>query len=214
MEWRDDGVRAGGAPARRERADRRAADRASTAAMPGWCAAGSRRKRRALSAARQRRRRAPGAARLAEHLGTFACELVRGLCRARCSTIPTRLAGLAAAAALAAAALPEREPHPRALSPASRRCSTRSRPIAAGPSAYVGWERGAARRARLRSRSRRAAPPPATTADLAYVSPHTGRAVSRGGRRALSRQAVAAAAVSLPGGNAPPAPQDRSPASL
>src|SRR5271157_1281738 len=49
--------------------------------------------------------------RLAEHLGTVACELVRAHA-ARFLDDPDRLAGLTAAAALIAAALPEREPHP------------------------------------------------------------------------------------------------------
>ena len=48
--------------------------------------------------------------RLAEHLGTLVCELVRAHA-ARLIDDPDRLAGLAAAAALVAATLPEREPH-------------------------------------------------------------------------------------------------------
>src|SRR5215470_16318303 len=49
--------------------------------------------------------------RLAEHLGTFVCELA-GAHAARLLDDPDRLACLAAAAALLAAALPEREPYP------------------------------------------------------------------------------------------------------
>src|SRR5947208_13415132 len=49
-------------------------------------------------------------ARLAEHLGTITCELVRPHA-ARILDDPDRLAALTAAAALVAAALPEREPH-------------------------------------------------------------------------------------------------------
>src|SRR5215831_8091032 len=49
--------------------------------------------------------------RLAEHLGTFACEPA-GAHAARILDDAGRLAGLAAAAALLAAALPEREPYP------------------------------------------------------------------------------------------------------
>ncbi len=48
--------------------------------------------------------------RLTEHLGTIACELVRAHA-ARFIDDPDRLAGLAAATALIAATLPEREPH-------------------------------------------------------------------------------------------------------
>src|SRR6266851_4063902 len=49
--------------------------------------------------------------RLAEHLGSITCELVRAHA-ARIIDDPGRLAGLTAAVALVAAALPEREPHP------------------------------------------------------------------------------------------------------
>ena len=52
--------------------------------------------------------------RLAEHLGTFGCELV-GAHAARFLDDPDRLAGLASAAALLAGALPEREPQPEAF---------------------------------------------------------------------------------------------------
>src|SRR5262249_2855607 len=48
--------------------------------------------------------------RLNEHLGTLCCELARAHA-ARFLDSPGRLAGLAAAAALVAGALPEREPH-------------------------------------------------------------------------------------------------------
>jgi DNA repair protein RecO (recombination protein O) len=49
--------------------------------------------------------------RLSAHLGTLACELVRGHA-GRVIDDPGRLAALSAAAALVAATLPEREPHP------------------------------------------------------------------------------------------------------
>src|SRR5690349_14944483 len=52
-------------------------------------------------------------ARLAEHLGSLSGELLHGYA-ARVMDDPPRLACLAAAAAVADAALPEREPHPRA----------------------------------------------------------------------------------------------------
>src|SRR5690554_910773 len=51
-------------------------------------------------------------ARLPEHLGHFACELVAANA-ARLLDDPLRLAALASATAVAEAALPEREPHPR-----------------------------------------------------------------------------------------------------
>lgn len=52
-------------------------------------------------------------ARLPEHLGHFTCELVDANA-AELLDEPLRLAALAAAAAVAESALPEREPHPRA----------------------------------------------------------------------------------------------------
>ncbi|MFQ5773309.1 MAG: DNA repair protein RecO [Kiloniellaceae bacterium] len=48
--------------------------------------------------------------RLAEHLGTFSCELLESYA-ARVLDDPERLAALSAAAAVSEAALPEREPH-------------------------------------------------------------------------------------------------------
>src|SRR3546814_2099648 len=51
-------------------------------------------------------------ARLAEHLGNYACELARG----HAATVlddPLKLSALAAACAVAEVSLPEREPHPR-----------------------------------------------------------------------------------------------------
>lgn len=115
--------------------------------------------------------------RLSEHLGSFACELLRAHA-ARILDDPDRLAGLAAAAALVVASLPEREPHADVFASFAALLDA----IDATddwPAHYVGWEcnllaslgfgldlaRCAATGARM---------------DLAYVSPRTGRAVSRG----------------------------------
>ena len=49
-------------------------------------------------------------ARLSEHLGTFTCELTATFAAALLDD-PPRLAGLSAACAVVAAALPERQPH-------------------------------------------------------------------------------------------------------
>ena len=59
------------------------------------------------------RLRATWRARLADHLGSFACEPLDSA-MARLLDEPARLAALSAAAALCDRALPEREPHPRA----------------------------------------------------------------------------------------------------
>src|SRR6185437_15779242 len=100
-------------------------------------------------------------ARLAEHLGGFAGELLRGH---------------AAAAAMAEAALPEREPHPKAYDGLSALLAALD-----GDSGwalgYVEWE--AALLAELGfglDLSRCAAT--GETADLIYVSPKSGQAVS------------------------------------
>lgn len=115
--------------------------------------------------------------RLPEHLGMFECELVRAYA-APLIDEPDRLGGLAAAAALAAAALPEREPHGDLY-------LSFTALIAALDSGedwarhYVGWERDLLAALGFGLDLSRCAATGAT-ADLAYVSPRTGRAVSRG----------------------------------
>jgi DNA repair protein RecO (recombination protein O) len=114
--------------------------------------------------------------RLSEHLGTIACELVRTHAAGMLDD-PDRLAGLTAAASLVAAALPEREPYPdvyvsfgsllRALDSASD-----------WPASYVGWERDLLTALGFGLDLSCCALSGVTT-DLAYVSPRTGRAVSR-----------------------------------
>ncbi len=115
-------------------------------------------------------------ARLAEHLGTVECELTRAHA-ARFLDDPGRLAALASAAALLAIALPEREPHGdihhsfaalvEALDSAPR-----------WPPRYVAWERDLLAALGFGLDLSRCAVTGATD-DLAYVSPRTGRAVSR-----------------------------------
>jgi DNA repair protein RecO (recombination protein O) len=114
--------------------------------------------------------------RLAEHLGTIACELVRSHA-ARVLDDPGRLAGLAAAAALIEAALPEREPHADVFLLFARLIESLDSAID-WPARYVRWERdllGALGFGFDLSRCTVSG----TTTDLAYVSPRTGRAVSR-----------------------------------
>ena len=115
--------------------------------------------------------------RLAEHLGTIGCELVRAHA-ARILDDPDRLAGSPSAAALVAATLPEREPHAGCLCRVCGRCSRHSirrrtgRRIMSDGSAdllaALGFGLDLARCAAT-----------GATTDLAYVSPRTGRAVSR-----------------------------------
>jgi DNA repair protein RecO (recombination protein O) len=114
--------------------------------------------------------------RLAEHLGSIACEIVRTYA-ARILDDPERLAALSAAAALVAAALPEREPHPDVF--ASFESLLDALDSATDwPARYVGWERDLLAALGFGLDLGCCAVTGATT-DLAYVSPRTGRAVSR-----------------------------------
>ena len=114
--------------------------------------------------------------RLSEHLGTIACELVRPHAAAMLDD-PNRLAGLTAAAALVTAALPEREPYPDVF--ASFGSLLRALDSAADWLArYVIWERDLLADLGFGLDLGRCAVSGVTT-DLAYVSPRTGRAVSR-----------------------------------
>lgn len=114
--------------------------------------------------------------RLAEHLGTLACELV-GAHAARLIDEPDRLAGLAAATALLSATLPEREPHADVFAAFAALIAALEE---AGdwPARYVLWERDLLAALGFGLDLSRCAATGAT-ADLAYVSPKSGRAVSR-----------------------------------
>jgi DNA repair protein RecO (recombination protein O) len=114
--------------------------------------------------------------RLSEHLGTIACELVRPHAAGMLDD-PDRLAGLTSAASLVAAALPEREPYPDVF--ASFGSLLRALDSAADwPACYVGWERDLLADLGFGLDFGCCAVTGVTT-DLAYVSPRTGRAVSR-----------------------------------
>jgi DNA repair protein RecO (recombination protein O) len=114
--------------------------------------------------------------RLAEHLGAFACELVRAHA-ARLIDDPDRLAALASAAALVAAALPEREPHGDVFAAfAALVAALDTAPD--WPAHYVRWECGLLAALGFGLDLDRCAVTGAA-ADLAYVSPRTGRAVGR-----------------------------------
>src|SRR5579863_10475985 len=115
--------------------------------------------------------------RLPEHLGSLECELVHPYA-ARLLDDPDRLAALGAAVALLVAALPEREPHTDLyLSLAALIENLDSGPGWA-PS-YVAWECDLLRGLGFGLDLARCAVTGATE-DLAYVSPRSGRAVSRG----------------------------------
>ena len=114
--------------------------------------------------------------RLPEHLGTFECELVEAHA-ARFLDDAARLAALGAATALLLAALPEREPHADLY----RSFAGLLEALDSGPGwepSYVAWEcdllAGLGFGLDLTCCAATGA-----TDDLAYVSPRTGRAVSR-----------------------------------
>jgi DNA repair protein RecO (recombination protein O) len=114
--------------------------------------------------------------RLAEHLGTLDCELLAPHA-AHFLDDPDRLAALNAAVALLIAALPEREPHADChVSFAALLKSLDSTTDWAR--AYVGWECELLASVGFGLDLARCAVT-GTNQDLAYVSPRTGRAVSR-----------------------------------
>jgi DNA repair protein RecO (recombination protein O) len=115
-------------------------------------------------------------ARLDEHLGTYAGELVTGHA-ARVMEDPPRLACLASAAAMAEAGLPEREPHPNAYDGLSALLDALDRDRGWAP-AYARWELALLAELGFGLDLSRCASTGATT-DLAYVSPKSGQAVSR-----------------------------------
>jgi len=114
--------------------------------------------------------------RLSEHLGTIACELVRPHAAGLLDD-PDRLAGLTAAAALVTAGLPEREPYPDAFASFEGLLQALDSAIN-WPAHYVEWERDLLAALGFGLDLSCCAVTGATN-DLAYVSPRTGRAVSR-----------------------------------
>ncbi len=114
--------------------------------------------------------------RLSEQLGSFACELVRAH-PARLLDDPDRLAALAAAASLVAACLPEREPHADVFAGFAVLLEALDS-AQDWPLYYVRWECGLLSALGFGLDLSRCAVTGATDG-LAYVSPRTGRAVSR-----------------------------------
>jgi DNA repair protein RecO (recombination protein O) len=123
-------------------------------------------------------------ARLGEQLGNFSCELVEAH-GGRLIEDPMRLAALSSSAALVEAALPEREPHrflyDRLL--ALLRSLQSDEPGMRWPQDYVRWELDLLTELGFGLDLSHCTVTGVTT-DLAFVSPRSGRAVSRqaGGR--------------------------------
>lgn len=117
-------------------------------------------------------------ARLAEHLGNFTLELVTARA-GRLIEDRDALAGLNALTAIAAAALPEREPHAPAYAAAEVLLDAMAQADFDywGP-LYVRWETGLLQELGFGLDLARCAAT-GESEDLAYVSPKSGRAVSR-----------------------------------
>lgn len=144
-------------------------------------------------------------ARLAEHLGAVVGELRRGHA-ARFMNDPGRLACLAALAAVADAALPEREPHPRAYEGMSALLDSLDADEG-WASGYVAWELALLAELGFGLDLTRCAAT-GETSSLVYVSPKSGQAVSaRAGERYRDRL-LPLPQFLLPGNPAAPAPRD------
>lgn len=117
-------------------------------------------------------------ARLAEHLGNYACELAQGHAAALLED-PLKLAALAAACAVAEVSLPEREPHPRVHDGLAALLDAMALPELgdAWIAAYVRWEIGVLADLGY-GLDLESCAATGVNDDLAYVSPRSGRAVS------------------------------------
>jgi DNA repair protein RecO (recombination protein O) len=145
-------------------------------------------------------------ARLAEHLGLMTGELLTSHA-ARIIEDPARLACLAAATAIAEAALPEREPHPRAFDglEALLGALDADHGWAVG---YVEWELILLTELGFGLDLSRCAAT-GETADLVYVSPKSGHAVSAKAGEPYRDKLLPLPAFLLPGGFAtPPSPPE------
>ncbi len=114
-------------------------------------------------------------ARLEEHLGTFTVELLDGHA-ARVLTDPGRLAAMSSACSLVDICLPEREPHPDLF--ASLQAMFSILPEAEWAAAYVAWELSLLAELGF-GLDLSACAATGIVDDLIYVSPKSGRAVSR-----------------------------------
>lgn len=119
--------------------------------------------------------RATWRGRLAEHLGHYTAEM-QSPHAAIAMDDPLRLAGLSSACAVAEAALPEREPHPAVF--VGFEALLMSMASEGWPVVYVKLELGLLQELGF-GLDLTVCAVTGTTEDLAYVSPRTGRAVSR-----------------------------------
>ncbi len=146
-------------------------------------------------------------ARLNEHLGSFHTEPLR----ARAGVLLERrelLAGLNAFAAVAVAVLPEREPHAGVYRAAELLLDAiAEQDFAHWAPLYVRWETGLLDELGFGLDLSRCAAS-GSTDDLIYVSPRSGRAVSRGGGAAYADRLLKLPPFLLGSQNAAPLPAD------
>jgi len=131
--------------------------------------------------------------RLEEQLGHYACE-IQSQPAAQLLDEPLRLSALAAAAAVAEEAMPEREPHPRAFEGFAGLVEglLTATALTDWAARYVRWELDLLAELGFGLDLGNCAISGATT-DLAFVSPASGRAVSEAAAGNLARAPVAAA---------------------
>lgn len=115
-------------------------------------------------------------ARLAEHLGTFSCEMTSAFA-ATVLKDRLRLAALSAACAVAEASLPERQPHAAVFDALVALLGVLGGGDRQWPSAYVKWELGLLGEIGF-GLDLSACAATGRNDQLAYVSPKSGRAVS------------------------------------
>ena len=146
-------------------------------------------------------------ARLEEHLGTFNCELAR----ARAGELMDsreRLAGLNAFTAMASAAMPERQAHASVFLGAGVLLDAMaSQDALHWMTLYIRWEVGLLEALGFGLDLSECAATGATT-DLVYVSPKTGRAVSRDGAGVYAARLFGLPAFLLDSGAGEPTPQE------
>ena len=144
-------------------------------AISGWCGEGAR-AAFGLCSSPAICLRVTWRARLSEHLGGFNVELIE----AHAARVLDDAAALAAIGSLAGLArlLPERDPHPELYAAALDVLARLRRPRALAGAARALGASAACRSSASASISANARRP-APTADLVYVSPRSGRAVSR-----------------------------------
>lgn len=117
-------------------------------------------------------------ARLTEHLGRFTIEPSRHYA-AQIMDDPARLAALSAACAVTETVVPEREPHPGLFEATAALFDALTKGDGdIWPAVYIQWEMGLLRELGF-GLDLQACAATGVTTELVYVSPRTGRAVSR-----------------------------------